>query len=230
MNLRQSLISKHSPLRALVPLCLALVLMASAGAQSPVLRYREQTGDDQFTFTWQTNREADGITVIQHQGDEFYSSLNTAEGETQRWHYVKRPDTDVRAERDGDRLHFTGRMAGKAIDRIQPIDGRPWLQPLSFSLRQLADGDQQTANFWTIRPDTLEVLAMQAEKAGSEQIVADSGIAHLANKVVIRPGGLLAPLWQAEYWFRQGDNTFLQYRGTHGPPGTSETRICLITP
>lgn len=230
MNLPQTLLSDRSPLRALVPLCLALLLMASAGSQSPVLQYREQTGDDQFTFTWQTNRESGGITVIQHQGDEFFSSLNTADGETQRWHYVKRPDTDVRAERDGDRLVFTGHLAGKAIDRIQPIDGRPWLQPLSFSLRQLAASDQQIATFWTVRPDTLDVLAMQAEKAGSEQIVADNGVAHLANKVILRPDGLLAPLWQAEYWFRQGDNTFLQYRGTHGPPGTAETRICLITP
>ena len=230
MNLRQSLVSEQSPLRALVPLCLVLLLMAAAGSQSPVLKYREQTGDDQFTFTWQTNRETDGITVIQHQGDEFFSSLNTADGMTRRWHYIKRPDTDVRAERDGDSLSFTGRLAGKVIDRIQLIDSRPWLQPLSFSLQRLAGSDQQTANFWTIRPDTLEVLAMQAEKADSEQIVAESGIAHLANKVVIRPDGLLAPLWQAEYWFRQGDNTFLQYRGTHGPPGTAETRICLITP
>ena len=230
MNLRQSLVSEQSHLRALVPLCLVLLLMAAAGSQSPVLEYREQTGDDQFTFTWQTNRETDGITVIQHQGDEFFSSLNTADGVTRRWHYVKRPDTDVRAERDGDRLRFTGCLAGRTIDRIQLIDSRPWLQPLSFSLQRLAGSDQQTANFWTIRPDTLEVLAMQAEKAGSEQIVADSGIVHPANKVVIRPDGLLAPLWQAEYWFRQGDNTFLQYRGTHGPPGTAETRICLITP
>ena len=51
MNIQQTLLSDRSPLRALVPLCLALLLMASAGSQSPVLRYREQTGDDQFTFT-----------------------------------------------------------------------------------------------------------------------------------------------------------------------------------
>lgn len=230
MNLKPSLLSDRSPLRALVPLCLALLLMAATGSQSPVLRYREQTGDDQFTFTWQTNQEDDGITVIQHQGDEFFSSLNTAEGETQRWHYVRPPDTDVRAERDGDCLRFTGRFAGKPIDRLQIIDGRPWLQPLSFSLRQLVADDQPATHFWTVRPDTLEVLAMQAEKAGSEPVVADSGTTHRANKVVIRPDGPLAAFWQAEYWFRDGDNMFLQYRGTHGPPGTAETRICLITP
>ncbi|ADW17383.1 hypothetical protein Despr_1217 [Desulfobulbus propionicus DSM 2032] len=230
MSLKQYLLSNRSPLRTLVPLCLALLLMAAAGSQSPVLRYREQTGDDQFIFTWQINRDVDGITVMQQQGDEMYSSRNTAGGATQSWHYVKPPATDVRVERDGNRLRFTGRFAGETIDRIQTIDGRPWMQPLSFSLQRLVGEEPQVARFWTIRPDTLDVLAMQAETAGSEPVAIDSGGTRRASKVVIRPEGLLSAFWQAEYWFRDGDNMFLQYRGTHEPPGTAETRICLITP
>jgi len=50
------------------------------------------------------------------------------------------------------------------------------------------------------------------------------------EKVVIELDGLMSAFWQAEYWFRSGDNLFFQYRGTHGPPGTAETRIRLITP
>lgn len=223
-------IPDHSPLRGILPLFLALLLIAVASPASQVFRYREQTGNESITFSWRADREQDGITVTQHQGDEVFSSVNTADGTTLSWRYLHPPDTDIRAERQGDSLRFIGRFAGKPVDRTQAIDSRPWCQPLSFSLQRMMASEQQTASFWTIRPDTLEVLAMQAERGGSEQIATESGGVQTANKVVIRLDGLLSALWQAEYWFRPGDNLFLHYRGTHGPPGTAETRICLISP
>jgi len=230
MNPTKPALPDQSPLRALVPLCLALLLMAVASPASQVFRYREQTGDDSSTFSWRADREADGVTVVQHQGDELFRSVNTMDGTTLSWQYVKQPDTDVRVERQGDSLRFSGRLKGKPIEKNQAIDSRPWCQPLSFSLQQMVTREPRTATFWTIRPDTLEVLALQAEKTGSEQIATDNDGVRSADKVIIRLDGLLAPLWQAEYWFRQGDHLFLQYRGTHGPPGTVETRICLISP
>jgi hypothetical protein len=234
MNLAKTPLPDHSPVRAILPLCLALLLMAVASSPaSQIFRYREQTGVDSFTFTWRADREQDNatVTVTQNQGSEIFSSDNTAEGTTLSWHYVKQPDTDIRAERVGDHIRFSGRFDGKPIDKKEAIDSRPWCQPLSFSLQRMVARDQQVASFWTIRPDTLEVLAMQAEKTGSEQIPADNGGGvQAAEKVVIRLDGLKSILWQAEYWFRQGDHIFLQYRGTHGPPGTAETLICLITP
>jgi hypothetical protein len=231
MNREKRPLPDHSPLRAILPLCFALLLMAVASPASQVFRYREQTGDARFTFSWRLDRERDAAIVTQHQENEVYSSVNTLEGTTLSWRYVKQPDTDVRAERVGDTLRFSGRFDGKSIDRSQAIDPRPWYQPLSFCLQRLvAHEPRKTASFWTIRPDTLEVLAMQAEKTGSEQIATGNGGFETAEKVVIRLDGLLSSFWQAEYWFRHGDNLFLQYRGTHGPPGTDETRICLITP
>lgn len=188
----------HSPVRAILPLCLALLLMAVASSPaSPIFRYREQTGDDSFTFSWQADREQDSGTVIvtQKQGEEIFSSDNTAEGTTLSWRYVKQPGTDVRAERIGDRIHFSGRFGGERVDRYEVIDPRPWYQPLSFSLQRMMARDQQAARFWTIRPDTLEVLAMQARKASSEQVALDNGTVQVADKVVIRPDGLLSALW-----------------------------------
>ena len=49
------------------------------------------------------------------------------------------------------------------VDKKEAIDSRPWCQPLSFSLQRMVARDQQVASFWTIRPDTLEVLAMQQD-------------------------------------------------------------------
>lgn len=223
----------HSPIRAILPFCVAMLLMATiAPASAPVLRYREQTGNDSFLFSWQADTAQDGATVVvtQHQGEETFRSVNTPEGITSSWHYTKVPDTDVRVERKGNQLHFQGRVAGETIDKREPIDERPWFQPLSYSLRCMVARNQGQASFWTIRTDTLEALTLKAELGGSDQLPQTSNHSLHANRVTIRLDGLMSALWSAEYWFRQGDNLFVQYRGTHGPPGTAETVISLEQP
>ena len=58
MNLAKTPLPDHSPVRAILPLCLALLLMAVASSPaSQIFRYREQTGGDSFTFTWRADRE-----------------------------------------------------------------------------------------------------------------------------------------------------------------------------
>jgi hypothetical protein len=219
----------HSLVRAILPFGLLMLLLAVASPASQLLRYREQTGESSFTFLWRSEQDRTGVTITQDQGDETYSSVCTPEGTTLSWRYLRRPDTDIRAERIGDRIQLSGRLDGKVIDQSRTIDGRPWFQPLSFSLQRMVARDAQTATFWTIRPDTLEIIAMKAEKFGSEQLPrGDFG--QTADKVVIRLDGLLSGVWHADYWFRQSDNLFVGYRGTHGPPGTPETSIHLITP
>ncbi len=110
---------------------------------------------------------------------------------------------------------------------VVPANERPWFQPLSYSLRCMVARQQQQASFWTIRPDTLEPLTLKAERDGSGQLPQTSGPALMASRMIIRLDGLMSALWSAEYWFRQGDNLFVHYRGIHGPPGTAETVISL---
>ena len=222
--------ARPSPFQAILPLCLALLFMAVASPAAPVFRYLEQTGTDSFIFTWRLERERDTATlsVVQRQGSETFLSRNTAAGETLAWQYVHQPDTDVRAEREDDRIRLSGRFQGKTVDEVHAIDDRPWFQPLSFSLRPLALDGQATAEFWTIRVDTLELVAMRAEAAGREEMDTVRGPRLTAARVVIRPDGLLGRLWRAEYWFRAEDGQFIRYRGTHGPPGTPETVISLL--
>ncbi|MGD9948822.1 MAG: hypothetical protein AB7U29_10110 [Desulfobulbus sp.] len=221
------------PLRTILCFCLIPLAMASmASASTPELRYREQTGDNGFFFSWKAESAANKVTVTatQHQGEEVYTSVNTPEGTTLSWHYRKQPDTDVRVERKGNRLLFSGRFEGNVVRREEKIDTRPWYQPLSFSLHCLERRKQNKASFWTIRPDNLDVLTLQAEREGSGRLPNVDDHEVLANKVVIRLQGLMSALWSAEYWFRQGDDLFVRYRGTHGPPGVPETVITLVRP
>ena len=219
-----------APLRALVPFCLALLFLAAASPASQVLRYLEQTGEESFTFFWRAEPEKEGMTISQRQGEETFTSLCAADGSTLSWRYTRTPDTDIRAKRIGDRLHFNGTFAGKAVETSQQIDTRPWFQPLSYSLQRVLIRQEHTVSFWTVRPDTLEAVAMEAEASGSEQIQEGTKHPLWADKVIIRPAGILSALWSAAYWFRQGDHLFVQYRGTHGPPGTAETVVNLLRP
>ena len=217
-----------------IVLCAAALLFiaCTASAATREFHYREQTGDESFLFLWQAQSTPDEVTVTvtQRQGEEVYTSVNTSEGTTLSWQYSKQPDTDVRVERKGDRLIFSGRFEGKTVAKEESVDKRPWYQPLSYSLHCMEKRQQNTASFWTIRPDNLEVLTLKAEREGSGRLPEADGSALPANKVVIRLEGLLSALWSAEYWFRQGDNLFVRYRGTHGPPGVAETVITLVQP
>nr|WP_321465756.1 hypothetical protein [uncultured Desulfobulbus sp.] len=228
---------KHNPL---LPVFLSLILCLSAQllltslvfASSRELQYREQTGGDSFFFVWNADTEPNEVTVTvtQRQKNEVYTSVNTPEGTTLSWRYVRDPDTDVRAERRGNVLVFSGRFEGKKVAKEEKIDARPWCQPLSFSLHCMEKRKQNKTSFWTVRPDNLEVLTLQAEREGAGRLTSAEGGEILANKVVIRLEGLMSGLWSAEYWFRQGDDVFVRYRGTHGPPGVPETVITLVRP
>ncbi len=161
-----------SVFRALVPFCLALLLMAVVSPASQEFQYRERTGAESLTFLWRTEQGHDGITVTvtQDQKNEFYSSVCAQDGSTLSWHHIRRPDIDVRAERIGNRIQFSGRFGGREIKRSETIDQRPWYQPLSYSLQRLVARGQQAATFWTIRPDTLDILAMQAKQSECETL------------------------------------------------------------
>ena len=113
--------NRPSPFQAILPLCLALLFMAVASPAAPVFRYLEQTGTDSCIFTWRLERERDTATlsVVQRQGSETFLSRNTAAGETLAWQYVHQPDTDVRAEREDDRIRLSGRFQGKTVDEVE---------------------------------------------------------------------------------------------------------------
>ncbi len=211
--------------------CLGLLVLGSARPAARVFEYREQTGKESFIYQWRTEPIKNGvtITVVQHQGQEVYTSVNTKEGETLSWRYVHKPDTEVAARREGERIVFTGTWEGQAVQREERIDERPWYQPLSFSLSRMLAHNRSAVSFWTVRPDNLDVLAMEAEKKERQVITAEKEQdSWEADRVVIHLEGLLSTVWQAEYWFRSSDHLFVHYRGVHGPPGTEATFINLV--
>ncbi|NOQ46660.1 MAG: hypothetical protein GQ559_08325 [Desulfobulbaceae bacterium] len=214
----------------LIALFLFLILLPGfSSATGRSYLYREITGEKSKEFKWELLDKGDEVVITSSSAEGKFVNVCRRDGATLRWHVQQSPDTDIQAERIANTITLRGRFQGKKVDKSIEIDERPWFQSLSFSLRSLTGGDTKALSFWIIRKDTLEFVEMQAKNLGIEPIEL-AGEEVQAYKMEIRKNGLLSSLWHANYWFRTSDNTFVQYRGTHGLPGTSETRITLCRP
>lgn len=190
------------------------------------VRYAEQTGKKQSFFTWRMEQKEE-VTIVADDGTTRYVTECAANGATKEWRR-EQPGMKIRAERQGNTLRIAITADSERTETRFPLDDCPWYQPLSFSLRPIALAEPSPPKrFWMIRPDTLKPCLFQAWSEGVEEIgIGEETIKAL--KVMISPSGMLSLFWKAAYWFRPGDGLFLQYRGTHGPPGTPETVISLV--
>lgn len=189
--------------------------------------YQERVGDSKRFFTWRAEENSDGVTIIVDDLKRCFHNYCSSDGTTTSWHYSVEGKDNIIVVRVGDRLVFSGYYDGENLEKEVKIDGRPWYQPLSFSLGEFLDSDKQTTSFWVVRSDTLEVIAMTAKKKGEEQLLLGSTTV-AAQQVEIRTKGLLSKFWSARYWYRKNDNLFLRYQSVHGLPGTAETVVELM--
>lgn len=197
-----------------------------SGQQTKILRYREQTGKAAHIYTWKREAQGENVLLTVEEPDATFTNLCTPDGATLSWTMAAPPNTRLRAERKADKLHIQGILQGKAVDKQLPLGNKPWFQSLSFALSRMVALERAKTEFWFLRSDKLELLAMRAELAGKEQVEAD-GKAVAARRVRIKLDSLMAAFWEASYWFRDADQAFLRYQGVNGPPGTDETVIDL---
>jgi hypothetical protein len=130
----------------------------------------------------------------------------------------------VVASRHHDRLQVRQATGGDNRTDEHQIDGLPWYQPLSLSLRSFLQSPDDLVSFWSIRQDTLEPVKLTAHKTAVESLSLGDEPRD-AFKIIVRPAGLLAPFWRGTYWYDRSNGLFLQYRGVNGLPGTPETVI-----
>ena len=192
-----------------------------------VFLYQETTGKKQKNFQWRQDSSGQGEVITVTEENAAFSNHCDRKGNTYAWNFENGSKTSIRVIREGNLLKISGIFSGNSIETTESIDDRPWYQPLSFSLRSFLDTSETRTSFWTIRSDTLEVVAMQAKKGNLDEITV-AGKKVLARKVTLSRQGILAAFWQANFWFRESDRIFIRYQGTHGPPGTSETVVHLL--
>lgn len=207
---------------------LVLVLWGATGASGTMQErytYMESNGAKQEFFAWELLL-SEGATVVSE--NEAERSVNNCrlDGATTRWE-MKKAEMDVVAVRQENTIVFKGSKQGRAVERNIAIDGLPWYQPLSFSLRNFLRSQKNSVEFWMVRPDQLELVKMRATRQFLETIAVNNR-EEKAVRIEVRLTGLLSGLWSCQYWFREEDGVFLKYEGVHGPPGTPKTVIQLL--
>jgi hypothetical protein len=119
--------------------------------------------------------------------------------------------TDLRGERTGDLIRFSGTVKGKRVSREVKVDAEPWYQIFGPIITELLPEEKQQRDFWVVNPDDLAPHKMTARRAGAERITL-AGVLTPAVKIHFSPAGALAPFWGADFWYRPQDSTWLYSR------------------
>lgn len=198
-----------------------------ANASADSYRYREQTGKETREFLW-TLEQGREIRLTAESSEDCHLTLMDPTLATRQWRLVNPgAATEITVRREKNVLLLNGQFEGKAVASVIEIDSDPWYQALSLSLRALRDTKKQSLEFWTLRPDNLEVHKLRAVRKGVEMLELD-GKQVAALKLGLSLTGLMARIWQCSYWLRESDGVFLRYRGPSGPPGWPETEVRLV--
>lgn len=206
---------------------LGLILNQVANASADSYRYRKQTGKETREFLW-TLEQGREIRLTAESSEDCHLTLMDPTLTTRQWRLVNPGTaTEITVRREKDVLLLNGRFEGQPVARAIEIDSDPWYQALSLSLRALRDAEKQSLEFWTLRPDNLEVHKLRAVRKGVEMLEVD-GKQVAALKLEVSLTGLKAMFWRCNYWLRESDGVFLRYRGPSGPPGCPETEVRLV--
>jgi hypothetical protein len=206
---------------------LGLILCPAGNASADSYRYRQQTGQEASEFLW-TLKMGREIRLTAESSEDCHLTLMDSSLATRQWSLVNPgAATEITVRREKDVLLLSGQFEGKAVKRVIEIDSAPWYQALSLSLRTLRDPEMGSLEFWTLRPDNLEVHKLRAVRKGVEMLEVE-GEQVAALRLEVRLTGLKAMFWHASYWLRESDGVFLRYRGPSGPPKWLETEVRLV--
>lgn len=192
-------------------------------------RYAEQIGSNSHEIQWVLEQKSQLRKLTTVRMDETSVSIHDESPSTVSWTFSK-PSTDcqIMAKREGSTVHIEGTFQGEDLQKEFRIDDAPWCQATALALSSVMESDSEETTFWIIWTERLSPYKVTARKCGVEQITVQ-GKDVTAQKIEIRPTGLLSILWRGVYWFRTTDNVFLKYESATGLPGSKKTVITLIS-
>ena len=190
--------------------------------------YLEQSEKGISHFEWRISYPGNLVEITVESRD--YRTFNRCrpDGETIFWSVSRSDGLEVSAERENDVLIITQTSTRGKKTVEYDIDGRPWYQPLSYSLVEFLASERQSAEFWCIRMDTNKPVMLRATKNGREELIIEDQL-YTSVKVEIKATGLLSMLWSGSYWFNADNDLFLQYTSRIGIPGMASKNVTLMS-
>ncbi len=188
----------------------------SDGGGNEVRRYVEQKDGQPKPVLWQLAR-GDGYRLVYQNPEETHITETDTDMRTFSWHMSNAPEeVFVQATREADVIVVRGSRKGQTVEERFVVDQAPWFQATSLSLRKFVLSQEARTTFWTLRPDTLKAMKLNATKVAQETIEA-AGASQAAVKVELRADGWRSAFWKSHYWFRASDGLLLRFEGQAGP-------------
>lgn len=202
-------------------------LSASFGLSIEQHYYQKKTGSNLIYFDWRLEREED-LKLITLLGKERDVTRMNNDFSTQSW-VINDPSTttNMTVLRNNNELIMNGIFKGEKVERSIKVDSSPWYQALSLSLRQFVDQNRNHIQFWSIRPDNLDVHHLQVNREAEETRTIEGTLTEVI-KLKIQLTGLKSAFWSCHYWLRKSDGLFVRYEGPSGPPGWPLTTVELV--
>lgn len=190
-------------------------------------RYLKKTGSEWIYFDWRLEQGED-LKLITVLGKELDITRMNKDFSTQFW-AIEDPSTSTNMTvlRNNNELIMNGIFKGEKVERSIKVDSSPWYQALSLSLRQFVDQNRNHIQFWSIRPDNLDVHHLQVNREAEETRTIEGTLTEVI-KLKIQLTGLKSAFWSCHYWLRKSDGLFVRYEGPSGPPGWPLTTVELV--
>jgi hypothetical protein len=203
------------------------IFLAASLLSATELTYEIETGDETDSFYLTIKENDDGTTYTSRYRSltqiYVYDRLNN----TVEWRYEdSEMNTSYRAVRTGTRIRVTGRLNGKPVQKVLTVPDYIWGQNGEFALMDFVKSGRPYEDFFVIKPDDLTVNRMRMRKEKTEEILFNGKTVQTV-RYKAQLLGLLALLWQAQYWYRLPDYAFILYK-TSGAPGIPATKIRLM--
>lgn len=204
-----------------------LPLSASSGLFFEQHHYLKKTGAAFIHFDWRLEHGED-LKLVTVLGKERDVTRMNNDFSTQSW-VIEDPSTttNMTVLRNNNELIMDGIFKGEKVERTIKVDSSPWYQALSLSLRQFVDQNRNHIQFWSIRPDNLDVHRLQVNREAEETRIIEGTLTEVI-KLKIQLTGLKSVFWSCYYWLRKSDGLFVRYEGPSGPPGWPLTTVELL--
>lgn len=210
---------------AIIPILALLCLINTPSlACDLVYEVRNDGGVSELCVTIEKNTDGTtyrstyrNVTQLYH-----YNTDNTLT----RWEYADRgANTDFKAGRNAGEILIRGTSNGQPLNKSLAAGNQIWLQNSEFGLLEFLKSQEKSKEFIVVAPEDLSVKKVQATRSTAEVVWNDQKI----NVVMLtaRLRGFMSLFWQATYWYRLPEMTFLRYK-SDGLPGVPKVDIQLV--
>ena len=214
-------------IRSAIILVLALLFLISTPSFACDLVYEIRRDDDVSELCVTIEKSTLGNTYRSTFRDVKQLYHYNTKNSLVRWEYAESgANTEFKADRNGDKILFRGISNGQPLNKSLAVGEEIWLQNSEFGLLEFLTSKQKFKEFIVVSPEDLSIIKILANQAVTEEITWNDQKIEVVT-LTARLRGFLSLLWQATYWYRWPELTFLRYKAD-GLPGVPKVDILLV--